>query len=78
MKGFAERHLHAIASAKRRLLSEPITHCLTILVIALSLAVPSTLYRIISDAAAMARGMLAPRRSPYSYETVFAKIKSTL
>lgn len=60
MKGFAERHLHAIASAKRRLLSEPITHCLTILVIALSLAVPSTLYRIISDAAAMAQGHAGP------------------
>jgi cell division transport system permease protein len=60
MRGFAERHIHATASATRRLISEPLTHCLTILVIALSLAVPSSLYRIISDAASMAKGQAGP------------------
>lgn len=60
MRGFAERHGHAIASALRRLRAEPIANFLTILVIALSLAVPATLYLILSDAAAMAKGQAGP------------------
>ncbi len=60
MRGFAERHGHAIASAARRLMTEPLTNLLTIFVIALSLAVPTCLYRIISDAATMAKGQAGP------------------
>jgi cell division transport system permease protein len=60
MIGFAERHGHALSSAFRLLMAEPLTNLLTIFVIALSLAVPSTLYLIISDTAALAKGQAGP------------------
>ncbi|MDE3010414.1 MAG: permease-like cell division protein FtsX [Pseudomonadota bacterium] len=56
------QHGHAMRLALQRLAGAPLAHLFTILVIGLSLALPALLYRIVTDASALARAQTGPPR----------------
>ena len=60
MRGLLHQHAHAFELAVRRLGATPFAHLLTVVVIGLSLALPSVLFRIVADVAALARIQAGP------------------
>ncbi len=60
MMGTLQQQGYALRQAVRQLLSAPLAHLLTILVIGLSLALPVVLYRVVSDLGALARTQAGP------------------
>lgn len=68
MKGALHAHAHALRMALGRLSATPIASLFTVLVIGLALALPALLYRIVSDASALARA-----QTPVPQLTVFLR-----
>ncbi len=62
MRGALHQHGHALRMAFQRLGAAPLANLFTVLVIGLSLALPALLYRIVSDATALARAEAGPPR----------------
>jgi cell division transport system permease protein len=60
MIGLLHQHGHALRLALRRLAGAPLAHLLTIVVIALSLALPNVLFRIVTDLSTLARVEAGP------------------